>query len=358
MADIIAPREESADEEIPSSATGGADGACGVKASVTSCETGTESGMKKSSVVTVVYSNRASKKSKSRRKTSLSRPQRRKRGTSGNVENGDAAPSAQVTSKKQERRDDASTKKRISVVHRALSDPDLLTPVEVDRLVRVVFWKAIHDDDSAEPAAKFCARVITAELDGVFIDRLLWTCRVWFKEHDVPLRRSTARAQWKPPPQQEAVNQLTALVVFMAVLLSSIPGKGTAAYVGSCHSGHIFCIAALLCDSCKLVLRSPELDHHTKVECLRRALTTAGEAAERGAPARMAALVDCLRDAFLSPDVPEDDRLTLLELIELRASGWKLSPEQQISYASLNDAVGDECDDVQNLSPLPWRIAE
>ncbi|KAL3218525.1 hypothetical protein MRX96_031519, partial [Rhipicephalus microplus] len=204
--------------------------------------------------------------------------------------------------------------------------PDLLTPVEVDRLVRVVFWKAIHDDDSAEPAARFCARVITAELDGVFIDRLLWTCRVWFKEHDVPLRRSTAR--------------------------------GTAASVGSCHSGHIFCIAALLCDSCKLVLRSPELDHHTKVECLRRALTTAGEAAERGAPARMAALVDCLRDAFLSPDVPEDDRLTLLELIELRASGWKLSPEQQLSYASLNDAVGDECDDVQNLSPLPWRIAE
>ncbi|KAL3252926.1 hypothetical protein MRX96_054734 [Rhipicephalus microplus] len=279
---------------------GGADGACGVKASVTSCETGTESRTKKSSVVTVVYSNRASKKSKSRRKT--------------------------TTSKKQERRDDASTKKRISVVHRALSDPDLLTPVEVDRLVRVVFWKAIHDDDSAEPAASSAP--------------------------------ASSRVQWEPPPQQDAGNQLTALVGFMAVLLSSIPGKGTAASVGSCHSGHIFCIAALLCDSCKLVLRSPELDHHTKVECLRRALTTAGEAAERGAPARMAALVACLRDAFLSSDVPEDDRLTLLELIELRASGWKLSPEQQLSYASLNDAVGDECDDVQNLSPLPWRIAE
>ncbi|XP_075740291.1 uncharacterized protein LOC142786469 isoform X1 [Rhipicephalus microplus] len=252
MADMIASREENTDKEIPSSATGGADGVCGAKASVT---TGTESRTKKSTVVTVVYSNRASKKSKSRRKTSLTRPQRRKRGTSGNVRNRDATPSAQATSKKQERRDDASTKKRISVVHRALSDPDLLTPVEVDRLVRVVFWKAIHDDDSAEPAARFCARVIT-------------------------------------------------------------------------------------------------------VECLRRALTTAGEAAERGAPARMAALVTCLRDAFLSSDVPEDDRLTLLELMELRASGWKLSPEQQLSYASLDDAVGDECDDVQNLSPLPWRIAE
>ncbi|KAL3226193.1 hypothetical protein MRX96_049015 [Rhipicephalus microplus] len=77
------------------------------------------------------------------------------------------------------------------------------------------------------------------------------------------------------------------------------------------------------------------------VECLRRALTTAGEAAERGAPARMAALVACLRDAFLSSDVPEEARLTLLELIELRASGWKLSLEQQLYYASLSDAAGD-----------------
>ncbi|KAL3252919.1 hypothetical protein MRX96_054727 [Rhipicephalus microplus] len=94
-------------------------------------------------------------------------------------------PRLKQLSKKQKRRDDASTKKRISVVHRALSKPDLLTPVEVDRLVRVVFWKATHDDDSAEPAARFCAHVIMAELDGVFIDRLLWTCRNWSKQHDV-----------------------------------------------------------------------------------------------------------------------------------------------------------------------------
>nr|XP_037288715.1 uncharacterized protein LOC119181565 [Rhipicephalus microplus] len=300
---------------------------------------------------------RASKKSKSRGKTRLTRAQRKKRETSSNVENGDATPSAQATSKKQERRYDAPTKGRVSIVLRALAEPDLLTPVEVDCLVRVVFWKAIHDDDIAEPAATFCARVITAEQDGVFIDRLLWTCRDWLKQHDVPLRRSTAKALWEPQPQQDAGNQLIAFVSFMATLLSSIPGKGTAASVGSCHPGHIFRIAALLCDACKLVMRSPEMDHHTKVECLRRALTTAGEAAERGAPARMAALVACLRDGFLSSDVPENDRLTLLELIELRASGWKLSQEQQLSYASLNDAVGDECDDVQKLvtSPMAHR---
>ncbi|XP_075730843.1 uncharacterized protein LOC142774334 [Rhipicephalus microplus] len=54
IADMIASREENANEEIPSSATGGAEGVSGVKASVT---TRTESRMKKSTVVTVVHSN-------------------------------------------------------------------------------------------------------------------------------------------------------------------------------------------------------------------------------------------------------------------------------------------------------------
>nr|XP_037290829.1 MIF4G domain-containing protein B-like [Rhipicephalus microplus] len=128
--------------------------------------------------------------------------------------------------------------------------------------------------------------------------------------------------------------------------------------MGSLYCGHIFSMAALLCDSCRLVMNSPQLDYEAKVECLRRALTTAGEAAERGAPARMAALVDCLRDAFLSSDVPEEARLTLLELLELRASGWKLSLQQQLYYTSLNDAAEDEYGNNQNLSLLPCRAAE
>ncbi|KAL1470872.1 hypothetical protein MTO96_040236 [Rhipicephalus appendiculatus] len=236
-------------------------------------------------------------------------------------------------------------------MYRFPSEPDSLTPEEVDRLVGVVFWKAIQDDDSAEPAARFCARVITTELDGVFIDRLLWTCRDWFKQHDVPLRRSTARAPMEP--EHDAAHQLTAFVSFMATLLSAIPGKGTAASVGSCHSGHIFCIAALLCESCKLVMRSSGLDYKTKVECLHRALTTAGEAA-----ARACGRAICSRDAFLSSDGPEENRVALLELVELRASGWKLSLEQKLHYMRLNDAAGDECDDVQNSSSLPGRVAE
>ncbi|XP_075740238.1 MIF4G domain-containing protein A-like [Rhipicephalus microplus] len=127
----------------------------------------------------------------------------------------------------------------------------------------------------------------------------------------------------------------------MAVLLSDVPKNPGGASMGSLHSGHLVSMAVLLCDSCRLVMISPQLDYEAKVECLRTALTTAGEAAEQGAPARMAALVACMRDAFLSSDVPEKARLTLLELAELRASGWKLSLEQQLFFVNLNDAAGD-----------------
>nr|XP_037290562.1 MIF4G domain-containing protein A-like [Rhipicephalus microplus] len=193
----------------------------------------------------------------------------------------------------------------------------------------------------AEAAAKFCTRVIRAEVDGGFVDRLLWTCRNWFKHFDIPLPRSTFWAPVEPKTQKNAGQKLIAFVKFMATLLSDVPENPGAASMGSLHSGHIFSMAVLLCDSCRLVIISPQLDYEAKVECLRRALTTAGEAAERGAPARMAALVDCLRDAFLSSDVPEEARLTLLELLELRASGWKLSLDQQLYYTSLNDAAAD-----------------
>ncbi|XP_065299963.2 uncharacterized protein [Dermacentor albipictus] len=54
----------------------------------------------------------------------------------------------------------ACREKSLSVVEQALLDPDVLTPEQVERLVRVLCKKAIHEADCAEPAAKFCATVI------------------------------------------------------------------------------------------------------------------------------------------------------------------------------------------------------
>ncbi|KAL3226195.1 hypothetical protein MRX96_049017 [Rhipicephalus microplus] len=152
----------------------------------------------------------------------------------------DATLWGQEDSKMPDQRDDAPTKGRVSIVLRALSEPDLLAPKEVDGLVRAVLWKAIHDDDIAEPAAKFCTRVIKDEFDGGFIDRLLWTCRNWFKHFVISLPRSTYWAPVEPKTQKNTGQKLIAIVNFMAVLLSDVPENPGAASMGSLHCGHIF----------------------------------------------------------------------------------------------------------------------
>ncbi|KAH9364990.1 hypothetical protein HPB48_015319 [Haemaphysalis longicornis] len=68
------------------------------------------------------------------------------------------------------------------------------------------------------------------------------------------------------------------------------------------------------------------------MECLRSVLTIAGRAVERDAPQRMATLVGRLRQAFVQPGLSAQARKTLLELIELHASGWQLNLAQQLYY--------------------------
>lgn len=76
--------------------------------------------------------------------------------------------------------------------------------------------------------------------------------------------------------------------------------------------------------------RSPALA--LQMECLRSVLTIAGRAVERDAPQRMATLVGRLRQAFVQPGLSAQARKTLLELIELHASGWQLNLAQQLYY--------------------------
>ncbi|XP_049515222.1 CBP80/20-dependent translation initiation factor isoform X2 [Dermacentor silvarum] len=329
--------EPPANQEVLPLTRGGAESACDVKPLSDTAGTAAST-PQPTSTATAEPLNRAppsSTRASGRRK----RQQRRKPETSTS-EGVDRSLSGHEASRKEEQ------------------DPDSLTPEQVDRLVRVVCGKAINDDDSAETAAKFCASVIAKERAGLFIDRLLCTCRNWLKQRDLLLPNFTTTALGEPPQEQKDSHRWAAFVSFLAGLLTAIPGKGKRSAVGTCHSGHIFCLAALLCESCKFIIHSPDLEWHTQIECLRSALKTAGKTAERAAPARMAALVACLRDEFLTPDASAETRLTLLELIELRASGWKFSAQQQLYYAAHSGVFGAECDDDLSPLPLPCRTAQ
>ncbi|XP_075527338.1 MIF4G domain-containing protein B-like isoform X1 [Dermacentor variabilis] len=352
---VVTSGEPPADQEAPPLACGGAQSACDVKPLSDNAGIAASTPQQKSTATAERLKRAPS--SSTRASERRTRQQRRKRETSGG-EGVDRSFSGHETSRKEEHGAAASTSQRLSIVQKALCDPDSLTAEQVDRLVRAVCGKAINDDDSAEMAARFCACVIAKERAGVFIDRLLCACRNWFKQRDLLLPKFTAAAPVEPPPEQKDSHRWGAFVSFLSVLLTAIPGKGKASAVASCHSGHIFCLALLLCESCKFMIHSPDLDWHTQIECIRSALKTAGMTAERAAPARMAALVACMRDEFSTPDASAETRLALLELLELHASGWKFSAQQQLYYAAHSGVAEPECEDDPSPLPLPCRTAQ
>ncbi|KAH7981569.1 hypothetical protein HPB49_025545 [Dermacentor silvarum] len=125
----------------------------------------------------------------------------------------------------------------------------------------------------------------------------------------------------------------TAYVTFLAELLAAVSRMESSDKI----SGRIFCLAALLCECCHIMLRSPAQDTTAEMNCLHFVFMTAGSSIQRAAPYLSTALGKCLRDSFMDSNRSADVRQALLELIELRVSGWKLGTAQQLCY-SANDS--------------------
>lgn len=216
------------------------------------------------------------------------------------------------------------------LVKKALHDPNALSSHQLMELVRAICQRATEGIQNAEPSAQLCLSIIAKERGETFLESLLSACREWFNERDQLLRpldaTTTVPRRW------------TAYVCFLAELLLGLRGRS-----GSCASGsaggrgaptasRTLCLVMLLCDCCHIILRPPSLGNPAEMECLRSVLTIAGRAVERDAPQRMATLVGRLREAFVQPGLSAQARKTLLELLELHASGWQLNLAQQLYY--------------------------
>lgn len=226
----------------------------------------------------------------------------------------------------------------LSVVEQALLDPDGLTPEQLERLAHVLCKKALNDADSAEPAAKFCATVIMKESEDTFLDFLMDNCRDRFRQREqfLPRCEATGATTEQPLTAEGPNHRWRALVSFLAELLGAISERGNV--VGTKLCGRAFCLAAMLCECCKVMLDMMTQDDAAELECLHFALKTAGKGAERAAPLRVSELAKCMRDRFLAEECPPEARMALLELLELRASGWKMEAPQERYYTE--DAGG------------------
>ncbi|XP_037571837.1 MIF4G domain-containing protein B-like [Dermacentor silvarum] len=121
-----------------------------------------------------------------------------------------------------------------------------------------------------------------------------------------------------------------AYVTFLAELLAAVSEIKSSDE----NCGRIFCLAALLCDCCLIMLHSPAQDTSAEMQCLRVVFMTAGKSIQRAAPYLSKSLATCLRNSFMDSNRSAGVRQALLELIEFRASGWKLGAAQQLYYSA------------------------
>lgn len=207
------------------------------------------------------------------------------------------------------------------LVKKALHDPNTLSSHQLMELVRAVCQRATEGIQNAEPSAQLCLSIIAKERGETFLESLLSACREWFNERDQLLRPLDAT--------MAVPRRWTAYVCFLAELLLGLRGRTSG---GRGTASRTLCLVMLLCDCCHIILRPPSLGNPAEMECLRSVLTIAGRAVERDAPQRMASLVGRLREAFVQPGLSAQARKTLLELLELHASGWQLNLAQQLYY--------------------------
>ncbi|XP_075739440.1 uncharacterized protein LOC119166653 isoform X4 [Rhipicephalus microplus] len=213
-----------------------------------------------------------------------------------------------------------------SLVKKAMHDPNTLSSHQLMELVRAICQRATEGIQNAEPSAQLCLSIIAKERGETFLESMLSACRELFNERDQLLRPLDAT--------MVVPRRWTAYVCFLAELLLGLRGRIST----SCPTGgrgtasRTLCLVMLLCDCCHIILRPPSLGNPAEMECLRSVLTIAGRAVERDAPQRMAILVGRLREAFVQPGLSAQTRKTLLELLELHASGWQLNLAQQLYY--------------------------
>ncbi|XP_072146250.1 uncharacterized protein [Dermacentor andersoni] len=249
----------------------------------------------------------------------------------------------------QEKRDPVSTPSdRLSIIGKALTDPDSLNALQMQWLVFSICDGVTKDSNNAASAVEFCTSLIKRGRTSAFLDALVETCSEWFKRRELLLPRCTART---PAPNPGGTGRSwTAYVAFLAELLAAVSGAESSAE----NSGRIFSLAALLCECCHIMLRSPAQDATAEIQCLRSVFMTAGKSVQRADAQLSAALAKCLRDSFMDSSRSADVRQALLELIEFRASGWKLGAAQQRYYCAHDGgaAVTDGHSGCSGVAPL------
>ncbi|XP_075534116.1 uncharacterized protein LOC142567911 [Dermacentor variabilis] len=218
----------------------------------------------------------------------------------------------------------------------AMSNPASLNSQQLLQLAQAICHTASLSIEHAELAAKFCHHIALVS-DSVFLEGLLNGCLELFERReelmgpleaskDVPLR-------WIP---------YVSFVAKLLVAFKPSDGAGTDAAGDTVYTkdgktpngvwSTVQSLAVLLSECFCFILRPPSLGSLAEMECLKSAMMAAGKTMEQADPHLMVVLMSRLRDAFIESTASARSRKVLLQLIELRASGWQLKSSAQQMY--------------------------
>ncbi|CAL1297703.1 unnamed protein product [Larinioides sclopetarius] len=231
------------------------------------------------------------------------------------------------------------------LIRRAVLDPNSLSCQKLMELVRLICCKAVESVQYATPAAQLCFSIIEKEHDHTFLESLQNCCREWYNERDKLLR---APFLTSVGTTAAGMRRWTAYLSFITELYLHVKNQHCQ-MIQSTNSGNLtgqllgphpnspmahlaLTLQTLLYESANIILKPPSLNCEGEIAILRKMLSSVGKQLEADCSQRMEQLVINLRDAFIYPSINAQIRKTLLELIELHASGWQLDLPQTLYY--------------------------
>jgi len=206
------------------------------------------------------------------------------------------------------------------VIRQILEDPNRLSARSHMELVRQIFTKVVESQRISELAAQFCIYIIERERKETFLESLLNTCQEWYHERDRIIRAENKSDRWAA--FMSFLNELYGLLKRKQVQLESK------------YEGVAPCLVllGLLAECCTVTTAQTQALTLQETEVLFLVLTHIQRDLMTEAPGQMTLIVNCLREAFLMSEAPQQVRKTLLQLLELQSAGWQLPAEAVMYY--------------------------
>lgn len=184
------------------------------------------------------------------------------------------------------------------------------------KLAWAVIRRATKGTEEARATAQIVLRCIEKRNFIEFLELLLENIVIMFRNrgHLMPSEPTVDPRGW------------TGYVLFVAELVhglacwsGSVSTAASAAAASTAPAVNLVAedLGRLVCYCGLVMLRAPSLGHPEEVECLRSVLATAGVSLQRHSPEAMTVLTRRLRHAVGQPDVPENSRPALADMLSI-----------------------------------------